>query len=334
MNNPRRLLWLISLIILLLLIPLIVPSSVMMTDAGAEEADDPVPVYEPVVLANPDVEPLPTPKRADYRSGAAVYAPHEDGFIRDEDGNLTGYLDGTISVRIEEGTYHGTKVLFTWVQIADASQLQAAFTAQYPQENLEWPTSLARTVHFVVAINGDWAGGHGFGLVARQGIQLHKARYGDFDALIVDFDGNFHILKQPELSDFDAFEGQIKHSFVFGPALVIDGEAQQYPDNERKKMNIPARQQRQAICQIDELSYLLITTEGPEQSADGGFNINELALLAQACGAKQAYNLDGGSSTWLVLGNDRINNLQSKNKRGITDIIYFVTAEPDLNPAE
>ena len=43
-------------------------------------------------------------------------------------------------------------------------------------------------------------------------------------------------------------------------------------------------------------------------------------------GVKQAYNLDGGSSTWLVLNNDKINH---KSKRGIADIIYFATAVPE-----
>lgn len=80
---------------------------------------------------------------------------------------------------------------------------------------------------------------------------------------------------------------------------------------------------------MDKLSYLIITTEGPEQSKDGGFSLYDAAQLAYDCGAKQAYTMDGGSSTWLVLGTDRINNLKGRNLRQITDVVYFVTAEPD-----
>ena len=332
MKKVSTLLWLIPLIVVLLLLPFIIPSSVISPDAFAEGMtileEEQVPVYKPVTLANPDAEPLPLPKTSAVAGNVTPYMPHPDGFTRDEDGNLTGYLDGTISVRVEEGCFHNTKVLFTWIQIADASQFRAAFSGRYPQNPETRPTNMTKGLHSVVAINGDWCIGHNYGLVARNGKQLRKAKYGNYDALLIDFDGNFHVLKTPGMKEINSYDGKVMHSFVFGPALVIDGEVQQYV-NEKRAMNIPARHQRQAICQIEELSYLIITTEGPEQSKDGGFNINELAQLAYDCGAKQAYNLDGGSSTWLLLENKRINNLKTLNPRFITDMIYFVTAEPD-----
>ena len=80
---------------------------------------------------------------------------------------------------------------------------------------------------------------------------------------------------------------------------------------------------------MDTLSYLILTTEGPEQSKNGGFDLFTMQQLAYECGAQQAYTLDGGSSTWLVLGNERISNSNGRKLRPITDIIYFVTAEPD-----
>ena len=88
--------------------------------------------------------------------------------------------------------------------------------------------------------------------------------------------------------------------------------------------------QRSAICQMGPLSYLLITTEGPEQSRDGGFTIPELGDLAYAMGAKNAFNLDGGSSAWLVLGGERINTMKTRNIQKISDSIYFVTAVPEI----
>ena len=56
MKKKQTALWLIPLILLLLLIPFIVPSSLSV--AGAESVD--LPVFEPVVLSNPNPGPVPT----------------------------------------------------------------------------------------------------------------------------------------------------------------------------------------------------------------------------------------------------------------------------------
>ena len=53
-----------------------------------------------------------------------------------------------------------------------------------------------------------------------------------------------------------------------------------------------------------------------------------MSWLTYALGAKQAFNLDGGSSTWLVLNDERINTMNTKNFRIVQDILYFATAEP------
>lgn len=338
MKNHSVLLWLIPLILLLVLVPFLVPSA--LPAAGAEEESS-LPVMEPVVLANPDPGPVPLNEK-----GIPVYSAHPDGVLSDP----PGYLDGTISVRTEERVLKNkdgknTKVLFTWIQIADPTQLRTASCAPYPSQSENWGDRLATREHAVFAMNGDWFVGRREGVVWRNGALLREATYlngNGYDALIVDTDGDFHVLIHPELSELEAFEGRIMHSFVFGPALVVDGELQVYDNNNYGTgagMGLHKMTQRQVICQLDHLSYLVISTEGPEQTPGGGFTASEIAKIAYDCGAKQAYNLDGGASTWTIVaqGEDakptRINNLRGK-KRPITDIIYFVTAEPAPEPAE
>lgn len=41
-----------------------------------------------------------------------------------------------------------------------------------------------------------------------------------------------------------------------------------------------------------------------------------------------AYNLDGGSSSTIVLNNKKINALSSGKTRSVSDIIYFGTLQP------
>ena len=331
--KKKILTWLIPLILLLVLIPFIVPSA--LPDAGAEGFD--VPDYEPVELTNTDpgtvpTEEVPWGKKATREK--VIYGPHRNGFITNEKGKNRGYMDGTISVKTDERTIEGTRVIFTWIQIADASQIRAQFSQPYPSEGDAYPDKLAERERWVAAISGDSCTGIRAGTVIRNGVEYRKVDATRYDQLIIDRNGDFHIIKNPKASDLDAFEGNILHSFVFGPGLVIDGELQDIGKQKDYGSGITFRKkaQRQVICQMDTLSYLVITTEGPEQSKNGGFTMYTLAKLAYECGAVNAYNLDGGCTTWLMLGADRVNNTNGRNLRPITDLIFFVTAEADPDP--
>jgi len=53
--------------------------------------------------------------------------------------------------------------------------------------------------------------------------------------------------------------------------------------------------------------------------------IPEFAQRMKDLGAEQAYNLDGGSSSAMMLGGQKINGLSSKKMRPICDLLYFST---------
>ncbi len=374
MKQKKPILWWISLLVLLLVIPFIVPSAVMDADAEGEAvledleevpevpAADPnrpemtydgwtigwtladLPAYEPVTLENPSPDALPLGGPKEKSSTPVPYAPHEDSFLPDQ----AGYLDSTLSVRIETRVIMNTKVFFTFVQIADPSQLR---TEVFSGNGTAVHNKTGK-FKSVLAINGDWYYADekgGLGYIFRNGHNLRKMRFGEFDGLFIDVNGDFHILRHAKKEDVEAapFFGSILHSFVFGPALVIDGEIVTLNYASMPKAgNMPSRDtadgilsrktgayhqtQRTVLCQMGPLSYLIITAEGPEQSDGGGFPTSIMAQLAKDMGALQAFNLDGGSSAQLVLGNDRLNALGNggKSKRAIGDMIYFATAEP------
>jgi len=342
MKKSHPLVWLIPLILLLLLIPFIVPSALPDAyAAGGKKAEmdlSDLPEYEPVELANTDPGEVPTEEINWGKRGAkrnkVVYGPHWKGLITNENGKNRGYLDGTISVKIEERVIKNTKVFFTWIQIADPSQFRAQFANPYPGTSETDADKLAGRENAVLTINGDSCTGIRAGTVIRNGETYRSVDAKRYHQLIVDRQGDFHILANPTTADLAAWEGNILHSFVFGPALVINGEKQEIGEQRDYGSGITFRKnaQRQVICQMDTLSYLIVTTEGPEQSAGGGFTLYEMVDLVFEMGVQTAYNLDGGCTTWLVLENERINNPQRRSARGITDILYFVTAEEDPEP--
>ena len=301
--------------------------------AGGAAADEnwldafELPEYQPVELENPSPAPIPL-------DAETPYYPHDDAFLPDN----KGYVDATISVRVESMVIKKTPVQFTWVQIADPTQLRTALASPYPGRTEVRGTKMAEENHSVLAINGDWfiLRPKKEGIIYRNGQLIREKSYGIYDSLIIDTEGDFHILRQPSDEEFKAWEGKITHSFVFGPALVINGEKvdlsdrkalSQYDNKLLGKVGGYKGTQRCVFCQMDKLSYLIITTEGPEQVKRGGFTVPEMADIAYEIGAQQAFNLDGGASAWLILGKERINTRKTKNLRKISDIIYFVTAE-------
>lgn len=336
MKNKRPLLWLIPLILLLMLVPFLVPSA--LTYAGAESVD--LPAYSPVELANPHPDPLlPLP---DVKADSPTpYAPHQEGFSYDpENGAPMEYRDSTMYVKIEKRVILNTNVFFTWIQIADPSQMRAQITRETN------PVRLAQRIKAVVAMNGDWYSGRKEGVIYRNATLMRrgstmKQRY---DVLIIDDEGDFHILHRPDDDAIAPYEGHILHSFLFGPGLVIDGKLMTDDEDTFTRniygsgagMGLPVKAQRQAICQMGKLSYLIITTEGPnnKQDKEHGFTAAEIAQVAYDVGAVNAYNMDGGNSTCLTLGGVKINRFGKGGGREITDLLYFITAEPDPEATE
>ena len=51
-----------------------------------------------------------------------------------------------------------------------------------------------------------------------------------------------------------------------------------------------------------------------------------IPLIETALGVENAYNLDGGNSTAIVFGGEKINAVQNRHHRKLSDIIYFATA--------
>ena len=335
MISIRKIIWLIALILLLLAIPFLVPSSLipMNTDAEVEAAGfytmEDLPHFEHVDLENPNPEPLALGDKGPY-------APKADHYLPDRG----GYVDSTTYIQVEERKIRNTLIYFTYIQIADPSQMKTATYKPYPSTAAALSNKIAKGRNTIVAMNGDWFANKdnkGRGTIYRNGEFLREKESGIYDALIIDMQGDFHIIPHAVPEDFAPYEGNIMHSFCFPCALVIDGEVMPFDKKDPDTDSLLAHHiegwkhaQRSVFCQLDHLTYLIITSEGPDQSKGGGLTIPEIAQLACDMGAQQAFNLDGGSSAALLLEGTRVNCTKTPlpNPRQIGDIIFFVTAEP------
>lgn len=265
-------------------------------------------------LAQADALPL---------GGPAPYPPVASAFGADG----MSYDDGTISITIEKDVVGVTNVYFAYVKLTDVSQLRTALAAPYPSKTTRPVNVMAAEQQAVLAINGDFFSYHNKGVVVRSGQILRQQPESTRDTLIIDDGGDFVILTKNNVAEWkDYLENGTgcREAFCFGPALIIDGEVQTFKPGDKVSCGAPTPAQRMVFCQLDTLSYMIFVCEGPEQDKKAGLTMNEVVEQLVARGVKHAYNLDGGNSATLMLGDQRINAPEHKFRQ-VGDMIYFAT---------
>lgn len=252
----------------------------------------------------------------------------------------TGYTDDTINVQMETREMSGTTVHVAHVQISDPSQLRTAIAGdKVTKDKTSHVITMATYNHAVIAMNGDY-----FSQVPEKKLfefrmtQKRKAKTNKIkDTLIIDRNGDFHLfVRSAGLADYaKAHSDMIVNAFMFGPALVIDGQVQKCDTEYSYAPNY--KNPRSAIGQTGPLSYIMVVVEG--RGEDAGVTHQELAEIMGELGCLQAYNLDGGNTSELMLlegykeGSPKaryhFKGDQNADERPQSDIIYFATAVPE-----
>ena len=314
---------------------------------------DPTPTLQPGVVTAPEDSDgeglIPLPELLPLENGSLVtipldqdsteiaLPPREDHYLyREGEENPYGYVDPSIAVVLGTGRIYETNYMYARVRIADPSQLRAIMASPTNSKSTVPGHKLAARVQAVVAINGDYNGGDEIrsGALVRQGKVSRLNCHGDIDLLAVKKNGDLAILPQATDADVNAVLKDCMHIFTFGPALVVDGVAQEIPRIGRIGSHKEA--QRMALCQTGPLEYLLITSEGPEDQNSVGLTIPQFTeLIASFPEVQTAYNLDGGSSSTMVFRKNgknwqKVNAPTNKKIRPLKDIVYFADAwDPD-----
>ena len=239
-----------------------------------------------------------------------------------------GYRDDTIIVELEQKRMYDSDVFIAYVKIATPSQLRTAVAGQkIGSSSTNQTTTIAKNYNGIVAINGDYFTKTKAGYIVRMGETYREKTSANMDLLLIDELGDFHIclhghdVQENSIAAFKS-EHEIINGFFFGPALVVDGEVQEIPENYQ--FDPHQKNPRAGIAQLGTLTYALVAVNGrTDQSA--GVTLAEFADIMGELGAKQAYNLDGGSSSTMVLNNEEINALSTHKVRSICDILYFAT---------
>lgn len=201
---------------------------------------------------------------------------------------------------------------------------------------------MAKRVNAVVAMDGDYFGEHPDSLVLRQGVMFREISETWHDLLLIDEDGDFHVILA---GNRDVEEGfgkalpstpvtheqltqvngkRVINGFDFGPCIILNGE--EVEANPRSivhphKSQSWNRAQRICLCQVGPLQYRIVAV------AHFGLSVQDFTKLVLSLGpVETAYMFDGGSSTQIAFMNKKINNTQDTNIRTVCDSIYFASA--------
>ncbi len=117
--------------------------------------------------------------------------------------------------------------------------------------------------------------------------------------------------------------GSIVHALGGGPRLVRDGEISVPSDWEWFGGSFSLRRTSRSAVGITKAGkVLLVAVEGGNRR-NTGMHLVELAGLMRALGAVHAMNLDGGSSSTLVVGGQVVNRAE-RAQRGVASMLVVV----------
>ena len=262
-------------------------------------------------------------------------APAEQYYTSD-----THYEDPSLTVDIGEGRIHETNYVYAVIKIADPSQIRTAMAYKYNSSRTVPGETMATANNAVLAINADYHNYYDYGYLVRQGVEYRMRPRKEWDVLMIDQHGDLHVIIEPtkkKVEDWHAANPDLTvvNSFNFGPVIKIDGEwRRMHQDTVQNFFQIAGAKQyaRMAVCQLDTLTYLIVSCESVLDENSSGMTLKEFEECLQEVEGKLdgyeiklAYNIDGGGSTTMVFHNKKINSLTNPKVRDLSDILYFVS---------
>lgn len=241
------------------------------------------------------------------------------------------YLDDSILAITWKERVENTAFTFAEIKLMHPSQFRRHMSGgEFGSGQLSLTSEMSQSVNAVVGCSGDYYSYRRRGLTVLDG-EVKKYVTGLPDTCYINEEGDLLLERDQEFADTEAVqryvdENGIRFSLSFGPILVKDGE-NVCPGNYNLG-EVKDRYSRAAICQMDNLHYLYIAA-GMEGEAFGLMSMRTFSKHVAQTGCRQAYALDGGQTTTIVLDDQVINHVNYGSERKISDIIYFATAVPE-----
>ncbi len=204
------------------------------------------------------------------------------------------------------------------IRLADISYLKTAFAEdRFGRNIIEQVKDMALRHKAILAINGDFYGFRGTGIIIRNGI-LYRNNPKDEIAAIYK-DGSMKTFYPGETDAAQLLKDGAVQTFEFGPLLIKDGELR--PDFSDVPIHI--RNPRTGFGMIEPNHYIMIVVDGRQKDYSIGMTLEDFARLFAAYGCTEAYNLDGGGSAAMFYNGKTINHSWIDDGRPVSEILYI-----------
>ncbi len=277
----------------------------------AEPVAEPLPseTEEPEIEATP--EPEPEPEIGDFSlSFPEQFTDGEIICTKNE------YRSANVCVR-----YMSVQKGFLLYHVADIyvrrlEYFRTAFAhGEFRNEGMSYSEpfeTIASDNDAVVAISGDYYGGRLEGVVIRNGVLYRETPNEAVCAIFPD--GRMECISAEDYDVQYLVDNSAWQAWAFGPILVKDGVA-----IDNSKNSIFRKNPRSALGCIEPGHYCFVQVEGRIKES-GGITLNDLSELMLSLGCVQAYNLDGGESSYIYWNGQLAS---TKFNRQSSDIIYI-----------
>lgn len=214
------------------------------------------------------------------------------------------------------------------IKLKDSKSLRSAFAkGAFGRNIIENTSKIASDNNALFAINGDYYGFRGDGVIIRNGI-LYRDVPERISAAFLQ-DGSMMIFDEKVISSSDLLQQGVIDTLSFGPVLVDEGKVVSYEgqvvvDPNFGNWPIQDLNPRTGIGMIEPNHFIFIIVDGRMYDYSKGMTLLEFSSLFADLGCTVAYNLDGGgSSTMYFMGRVVNNPLGKQTQRGVSDILYI-----------
>lgn len=240
-----------------------------------------------------------------------------DGEVIETD---TSYQSENVNVSMTKVEENGVTYFIQDIYIRSIENLKSAFADDsYGKAITDSVLDMAVKNEAVAAINGDYYGVESSGVVIRNGVLYRDDA--NADVLVLYKNGTMKAFTADEFNADVEMENGAYQAWNFGPVLVQDGTAR-----INFSSRISAENPRTAIGYVEPGHYVFVTVDGRQAGYSNGMTLKELASAMEGLGCQVAYNLDGGQTSTMTLGNE-IANQPYKGGRLTSDIIYISDGE-------
>jgi exopolysaccharide biosynthesis protein len=238
------------------------------------------------------------------------------------------YTSSDISLTVNKYTQGSGSNIVTYyvadIYVADITRLQSGFADDtYGIGYAEHVLDMDESLNAILAINGDYYGNGGNGVVIRNG-EVYRSTTSDSDVCVLYYDGTMKTYVAGEFDVDQAIADGAYQAWSFGPELLDESGTSMTSFNADG--HVEDYNPRSAIGYYEPGHYCLVVVDGRQSGYSVGMTLTQFSNLFEELGCTAAYNLDGGKSSEMTFNDDYVNQPASGG-REVSDCIILKEAQ-------